>query len=176
MPAVAIPSKPALHSSFTSAITSLGPKSTILDLGCGNGTIAHHISSSFGLHVIAVDVNPEAISKARQLYSRPQQTSQRSKCCPQKAAPAQCSTHRHPHPPTDASSPTPQLSFHVGDATSVCLLPRLFDVVLLQLVISIVGDLAQRHKLLHNAYRHCRPGGLLLLSGMATADGEYASF
>jgi SAM-dependent methyltransferase len=64
-------------------------------------------------------------------------------------------------------------TFHVRDVTS----PRgleldevPFDRVVCQLVLSIVGDLSDRRRLLENAYDSLRPGGLLYLSASGASD------
>lgn len=59
--------------------------------------------------------------------------------------------------------------FTVGDCTQT-ILERTFDVVLCQLVISIVGAPHDRLRLLQNAASHLSSGGLLLLSASGVSD------
>ena len=46
----------------------------------------------------------------------------------------------------------------------------LFDLVLCQLVISVVGSVQQRSALLQTAFRHLKPGGVLLLSASGASE------
>lgn len=141
--AAAIPSKAHLHPSFTSILQSIGNVSSrsLLDLGCGSGAISHYLARTYGLAVTGADCNAEAIAKARE---------------------------QHQHTKDSSGS----LSFLVGDATSVDLTKThpLFDVVMLQLVISIIGDRDARKKLLGNARRHVKTGGVLLLSASGASE------
>eukprot|EP00937_MAST-01D_sp_MAST-1D-sp2_P006163 g6163.t1 len=55
---------------------------------------------------------------------------------------------------------------------------RLFDVVIMQLLLSVVGGAAQRASALQNAARFLRPGGMLLLSASgdsAAVNADYAA-
>ena len=46
------------------------PGQTYLDVGCGNGAAAAHLSAAFGLDVTGVDVDPEQIEQARKAVER----------------------------------------------------------------------------------------------------------
>ena len=43
----------------------------ILDIGCGNGALAHDIAERAGARVLGIDTNPENISGARQKFRHP---------------------------------------------------------------------------------------------------------
>jgi ubiquinone/menaquinone biosynthesis C-methylase UbiE len=46
----------------------------------------------------------------------------------------------------------------------------LFDLVTLQLVISVIGSISNRHALIENAYKHLKPNGYLYLSVSGVSD------
>lgn len=118
-----------------------GDPLTALDIGCGTGAIGRRMYDR-GFSVLGVDVNPDAIRVARAL--------------------------RLP-----GTVPDRWLRFEVADMASGDP-PRLdggpFDVVVCQLVISIVGTLGDRQNLLRHAHAMLRPGGWLHLSASGVSD------
>jgi SAM-dependent methyltransferase len=66
------------------------------------------------------------------------------------------------------------ITFHVRDVASprgLELDETPFDGVVCQLVLSIVGDVSDRRRLLANALESLRPGGLFYLSASGVSDG-----
>jgi len=113
----------------------------LLDVGCGTGGIARRLYEQ-GFSVLGVDINPDAISSARRLAI-----------------------------PADASGRG--LRFEEADFTAeraarIDVGP--FDVVVCQLVLSIVGDSRHRVNLLRNVGQNLRPGGWLFLSASGVSD------
>lgn len=117
------------------------PPPVILDVGCGTGRLDRRLSDQ-GFAVLGVDISPAAIRIARSLSV-----------------------------PTDAKGR--RLRFEEADfAADEC--PQLaggpFDLVVCQLVISIIGDTRQRCNLLRHVHHHLRPGGWLYLSASGVSD------
>jgi len=72
-----------------------------------------------------------------------------------------------------AQTSLPGVSFAVADiAAANGLQPpdALYDGVVVQLVLSVIGDAADRHQLLRNAFAVLKPGGSLYLSASGTSD------
>jgi SAM-dependent methyltransferase len=141
----AIPSKDSTPhlDAFLTAVTEEagGSRLALLDVGCGSGHLSRRIHDS-GFAVVGVDINPDAIHAAQRLAV-----------------------------PADAAGGT--LRFAVADfAADVS--PSLdggpFDVVVCQLVISIIGDVRQRENLLRHVRDAMRPGGQLFLSASGVSD------
>lgn len=49
------------------ASLAIGPGDRVLDLGCGNGTMAAYIAEATGAHVTGIDFSPTAIGQAQRL-------------------------------------------------------------------------------------------------------------
>lgn len=128
----------------------LGPAGrprTLLDVGCGIGRIAVRMAEA-GFEVTGVDVNAEAIRGAETLVSGPDR-------------------------------PGGRVRFEVADfAAGVC--PAVegapFDVVVCQLVLSIVGGPIARVNLLRNLHSALRPDGWLFLSASGVSDSINAGY
>lgn len=121
---------------------------TLLDVGCGSGRLSKRLQEQ-GFSVLGVDISPAAIRVARSLAA-----------------------------PSAAGECT--LRFEEADFASDQS-PRLeagpFDVVVCQLVISIIGDGRNRANLLRHVHDNLRPGGWLVLSASGVSDtinAEYA--
>ena len=117
------------------------PPRTLLDVGCGTGGLDGRLRDR-GFAVLGVDISPAAIRVARSQIG-----------------------------PGDAAGC--RLRFEEADfAGDEC--PTLdggpFDVVVCQLVISIIGDTRQRRNLLRHVHHHLRPGGWLYLSASGVSD------
>jgi SAM-dependent methyltransferase len=114
---------------------------TLLDVGCGGGRLSMRMLE-LGFSVLGVDINPAAIRAARSLA-----------------------------PPTDAAGRW--LRFEVADFATERS-PRLdagpFDVVVCQLVISIIGSARNRANLLRHVRANLRPGGWLSASASGVSD------
>jgi len=123
------------------AAAGQGRPLTLLDVGCGSGRLSRRLFER-GLSVVGVDINRAAIQAAHALAS-----------------------------PPDAAGPG--LRFAVADFAADEP-PRLdggpFDLVVCQLVISIVGDARSRANLLRHARESLRPGGRLFLSASGVSD------
>lgn len=143
--AEAIPSKestPHLDAFLAAVAAEAGcAPLTVLDVGCGSGRISRRICER-GFSVLGVDINPEGIEAARAL-------------------------------PTPAATAGFSLRFAVADVAAESA-PRLdgspFDVVVCQLVISIIGTATQRLNLLRHVHDAMRPGGRLFLSASGVSD------
>lgn len=141
----AIPSKdstPHLDAFLTAVAEEAGgSRLALLDVGCGSGHLSRRIRDS-GFAVVGVDINPDAIHAAQRLAV-----------------------------PADAAGGT--LRFAVADfaaGASPSLDGGPFDVVICQLVISIIGDVRQRENLLRHVHDAMRPGGRLFLSASGVSD------
>jgi len=113
----------------------------LLDVGCGSGELSRRLFEQ-GFSVLGVDINPEAIRAAQHLAV-----------------------------PADAAGRA--LRFEVADfteETSPSLDGGPFDVVICQLVISIIGTSRNRADLLRHAHALLRPGGCLFLSASGVSD------
>jgi SAM-dependent methyltransferase len=140
----AIPTKthvPAL-SAFVAQLRSTHPARTVLDVGCGVGTISAMLLAE-GLDVVGVDINAAALERARHAAA--------------------------------------QARFYLRDASDASGL-RLdregpFDLVICQLLISIIGPPDERRQLLRNVRAVLAPPGQLFLSASGRSDDinpEYA--
>jgi SAM-dependent methyltransferase len=123
------------------------PPLALLDVGCGTGRLGRRLYDR-GFSVLGVDVNPDAVRAAQKL-----------------AVPA--------------DAPGRWLRFEEADFASDKS-PRLdggpFDVVVCQLVLSIIGDAPQRTNLLRHAREQLRPGGWLYLSASGVSDAINAGY
>jgi len=113
----------------------------LLDVGCGTGRLGRRLYDQ-GFSVLGVDVNPAAVRAAERLAV-----------------------------PVDATGRG--LEFVVGDfAAEHC--PVVdggpFDVIVCQLVLSIIGGVRQRENLLRHLRAHLRPRGWLYLSASGVSD------
>lgn len=147
-----IPSKGATPQldGFLGAVQATTPANrplALLDVGCGTGGIARRLYER-GFSVLGIDVNPDAISAARQL-----------------AVPADAPGRGLRFVEADfAADRSPQID---GGP---------FDVAICQLVLSIIGDARQRANLLRNVGRNLRPGGWLFLSASGVSDTINAGY
>jgi SAM-dependent methyltransferase len=129
------------------AAAGQGRPLAVLDVGCGSGRLSRRLFER-GFSVVGVDINPEAIRAAHDLAV-----------------------------PPDASGRG--LQFAVADFATADP-PRLdggpFDLVVCQLVISIIGDARHRANLLRHAHDCLRPGGRLFLSASGVSDTINAGY
>jgi SAM-dependent methyltransferase len=120
---------------------------TLLDVGCGTGRLARRLFEA-GFSVVGVDISPTAIEEASALAVA-----------------------------SDIGGPS--LRFDVADV-SAAERPRIdsgpFDVVVCQLVLSIVGGVRERENLLRCLHEHLRPGGHLYLSASGVSDSINAGY
>jgi SAM-dependent methyltransferase len=120
---------------------------TLLDVGCGTGRLARRLFDA-GFSVVGVDISPTAIDEARSLAA-----------------------------PSDGGGAF--LRFDVADV-SAAERPRIdgapFDVVVCQLVLSIVGGVLERETILRHLHEHLRPGGGLYLSASGVSDSINAGY
>ena len=123
------------------AAAGQGRPLALLDVGCGSGRLSRRFFER-GFTVVGVDINAEAIVAAHDLATPPDATGR-------------------------------SLRFVVADVAADEP-PRLdggpFDVVVCQLVISIIGDARHRANLLRHAHGCLRPGGRLFLSASGVSD------
>jgi len=142
----AIPSKESTPhlDRFLSEVTAKVPGHallTLLDIGCGDGRVAKRMHER-GFSVTGVDVSPAAV----------------------RAATAVVGT-------ADESGRTPRFheaDFAADDPPHIEAAP--FDVVVCQLVLSIIGGVRHRHNLVRHARSSLRPGGWLYLSASGVSD------
>ncbi len=143
--AAAIPTKvstPQLDA-FVDAVATAGQGAplAILDVGCGSGRLSRRLAER-GFSVVGVDINPAAIGVALDLATPPEARGR-------------------------------SLRFAVADFARDEL-PQLdggpFDLVVCQLLISIIGDARSRANLLRHAETTLRPGGRLFLSASGVSD------
>jgi SAM-dependent methyltransferase len=149
--AEAIPGKdstPHLDAFLGAAQTEATEKPlTLLDVGCGGGRLSRRLFGQ-GCSVLGIDINTAAIHAARESGV--------------------------PAGPSGRS-----LRFEVADVAADD--PRQleggpFDVVVCQLVISIVGTAAQRRNLLRHCHANVRPGGRLFVSASGVSDTINAGY
>lgn len=123
------------------------PPLRLLDVGCGTGGLGRRLHDA-GFSVLGVDVNPDAIGAARALVAS-----------------------------ADASERF--LRFIEGDVATDDM-PRFaagpFDVVVCQLVLSIIGDARRRANLLRHMRDNLRPGGWLYISASGVSDTINAGY
>jgi SAM-dependent methyltransferase len=147
----AIPTKestPRLDS-FLQAVKNeaAGQTLTLLDVGCGSGRLSRRLFEQ-GFSVLGVDINPDAIHTAQH-----------------HAASVDAAGRRLLFEVADfAENASPQL--HGGP----------FDVVVCQLVISIIGDVRHRANLLRHVRENLRPSGRLFLSASGVSDTINAGY
>lgn len=123
------------------------PPLAVLDVGCGTGRLSRRLYDR-GFSVLGVDVNPDAVRVARQLAVPPDAAGRWLRF-----EEAECAADRGPR-----------------------LEGGPFDVVVCQLVISIVGDARNRSNLLRHARDNLRPGGWLYLSASGVSDTINAGY
>ena len=126
---------------------SAGPPLALLDVGCGTGRLGRRLYDQ-GFSVLGVDVNPVAVRAAQELA-------------------------------VQADTAGRSLRFVEGDfaadrAPQVAGGP--FDVVVCQLVLSIIGVARQRTNLLRRVRENLRPGGWLYLSASGVSDAINAGY
>ena len=156
----AIPSKDTLHRAFEDQCARLSTERRgahgglrLLDLGCGNGNVTASLAGRHGAAaVVGVDINSAAVDAAAVAYGTDGSGA--------KWFVGDCRTVR-----------VEALAGGVGDACH-----SVFDVVLLQLMISVIGDRKDRLHLLTNAARHLAPGGVVLLSASADSADVSADY
>ncbi len=135
---------------FLAAVREAAPETpplALLDVGCGAGRLGRRLYE-LGFSVVGVDVNEDAVRAAREL-----------------AVPADV--------------PGRFLRFVEGDFAndaSLCIAGGPFDVVVCQLVISIIGDARQRTNLLRHVRENLRPRGWLYLSASGVSDAINAGY
>jgi len=120
---------------------------TLLDVGCGTGRLGRRLFDE-GFSVVGVDINPEAIGIARELA-------------------------------ISAAESGRSLRFEEADFATPTALPidgGPFDIVVCQLVISIIGDVCHRANLLRHVRENLRPGGRLFLSASGVSDTINAGY
>jgi SAM-dependent methyltransferase len=113
----------------------------LLDVGCGDGRLGKRLYER-GFSVTGVDISPDAVLAARALA-------------------------------VSAEVPGRSLRFHEADFAAD-LPSRIeggpFDIVVCQLVVSIIGDVRNRRNLLRHMWHNLRPGGWLYLSASGVSD------
>ncbi|NER98960.1 MAG: class I SAM-dependent methyltransferase [Symploca sp. SIO1B1] len=142
-----IPSKSSMSQleQFLDSVSRQLPKKQplrLLDLGCGNGAISKQLYEK-GFSVIGIDINTNAIEAAQESFA--------------------VADEGNPH----------ELKFFAGDIASEKGLltdAQLFDVVIGQLVISIIGNVDDRNNLLRNIFKSLEPDGWLYLSASGISD------
>ncbi len=122
------------------AATGLPPL-TLLDVGCGDGRVSKHLHER-GFSVVGVDISPAAVQAASELVA---------------AADAPGHSLRFQ-----------EADFAAGDPPRIAGSP--FDVVVCQLVLSIIGDVRHRKNLVRHLRENQRPGGWLYLSASGVSD------
>ena len=149
--AAAIPSKdstPNLDSFLHEVKTeAAGRPLMLLDVGCGSGRLSRRLFEQ-GFSVLGVDINAGAL-------------------------------HAAEHNAASADTVDRSLRFAVADFAEDAS-PQLdggpFDVVVCQLVISIIGEVRHRANLLRHARENLRPDGRLFLSASGVSDTINAGY
>lgn len=140
-----IPTKEAtpLLDAFLATVLETAPADrplALLDVGCGTGRLDRRLYE-LGFSVLGIDISPAAIRVARDLAA--------------------------------ATAAGRWLRFEEADVAADQG-PRIdggpFDVVVCQLVISIIGDARSRRNLLRHAHANLRPDGWLYLSASGVSD------
>lgn len=124
-----------------------GRVTTLLDVGCGDGRLAMQMRDR-GFAVTGIDVSEHAVVAARERA-------------------AACAAGDRPPRFLVADATGLEMPTAVGDA---------FDVVVCQLVLSIVGDAADRSRLLGNCAARLRPAGRLFLSASGVSSDVNAEY
>lgn len=119
----------------------------LLDVGCGSGRLGRRLYDQ-GFSVLGVDVNADAVRFAEEL-----------------AVPADA---------TGRSLRFVAGNFAADDSPRIDGGP--FDVVVCQLVISIIGDVGRRTNLLRHVRGHLRSGGWLYVSASGVSDTINAGY
>ena len=129
---------------FLSALKTTAPghaTPALLDVGCGDGRLAKRLYEE-GFSVTGIDISPNAVRAARELA-------------------------------VAAEVPGRSLRFHEADFAADRP-PRIeggpFDIVVCQLVLSIIGDVQNRGNLLRHVRHNLRPGGHFYLSASGVSD------
>eukprot|EP01043_Picozoa_sp_COSAG02_P053718 COSAG02_NODE_5974_length_3901_cov_1.635455_3_plen_397_part_00 len=149
----------------------------ILDVGCGDGRIALELARGYGCDVVGVDVNAAAVAAANAAAAAAQ-------LLPKTASATGGGSHDGGKGNIDGGSAV----FVVGDARSADSLAAAvgtarydtgddgtddensgFDVVLAQLIISVIGPPRDRVSLIHACHSQLRRGGKLMLSASAVS-------
>ncbi|NDC63765.1 MAG: class I SAM-dependent methyltransferase [Planctomycetia bacterium] len=148
----AIPSKSATPQldAFLAAVQQAAPDRpplTLLDVGCGTGRLGRRLVD-LGFDVLGVDVNPDAIRAARQLAVTADAVGRSLRFI--------VADFAADGPPTVDAGP--------------------FDVVVCQLVLSIIGDVRRRRNLLRHVHANLRRGGALYLSASGVSDTINAGY
>jgi SAM-dependent methyltransferase len=135
---------------FLSAVRETAPGTaprTLLDVGCGTGRLGTRLHKQ-GFSVLGVDISPEAVRQARELAGAAGATGRSLRFAEADFA--------ADHPPLLDGGP--------------------FDVVVCQLVLSIIGDAQNRRNLLRHVRDNLRPGGWLYLSASGVSDTINAGY
>jgi SAM-dependent methyltransferase len=114
---------------------------TLLDVGCGDGRLGRRLYDR-GFSVVGVDISLAAVKAASDLFATADAAGHSLRF--------QESDFAAEDPPEIASSP--------------------FDLVVCQLVLSIVGDARHRKNLVRHLRENLRPGGWLYLSASGVSD------
>lgn len=135
---------------FLAAVRETASGSTplmLLDVGCGAGRLGARLHEQ-GFSVLGVDISPEAVRKAQELAVAADATGRSLQFAEADFA--------ADHPPLLDDGP--------------------FDVVVCQLVLSIIGDAHSRSNLLRHVRENLRPGGWLYLSASGVSDTINAGY
>ena len=155
MSAGSIPSKDSLHPSFIDCISKHAKSNFsqyLLDIGCGRGEISKYLFENYKYRLICVDVNEEAIKQCDQILSE--------------------SVSRYP------STSNESLFKTIACDLASLKLDVNIDIILCQLVISIIGTLQDRINLLTTCYNHLKNNDsensflLLSVSGDSSSINE----
>jgi len=131
-----------------------------LELGCGCGALSDYLSKVRKHVVIGTDVNQEALEMARGSAKLPFTTNFLVADVTRTAMVEEMDQMLKLHVNT--------IFLPFGTAGSTCR--GMFDFVVLQLLLSIIGGVMERTQTLQNALTMCRPGGFLYLSCSGVSD------